>query len=134
MTDQDPVVLRGQRLKELRVQFWEYMSLPLLKAFASIVACGDFGRVDGFTGQGVTADGNGYAFSWKKNGRLKVHPVGRATCCTQVTESACNTLHALPVKASPGAMTLTGLFDYEAVNRIRNFQMFHLRKGLYFLK
>jgi len=106
-TDEDPVVVAGDVLPELRVQFWDFMSLPLLQGFLHIASRGDLGKIDSITGVGRTDDGRAYSFRWKRGG------------------------HALVRKSAPiqnaGHARIAGRLDFETINRIRNFPLFHLR-------
>lgn len=103
----DPVVVAGDVLPELRVQFWEVMSLPLLRRFMALVAEGDLGAIDSLRGAGRAKDGRAYSFHWRRGGRAVVRKAG-------------------PM-ATAGCVILTGRLDFETVNRIRNFPLFHIR-------
>ena len=105
--DKDPIVRYGDKYRRFRVQFWEYMSLPLLEAFATVAEAGDFGKINGFQGVGRTRDKEAYAFNWAKGQNLVIEK-------TEPREDA-------------GYMMLQGRLDFETINRIRNFRLFHLR-------
>ena len=81
--------------------------MPLLEAFVRIANAGDFGKIDSFRGMGRARDGNNYAFSWQNGGELVITPIAKLS--------------------RPGEVILTGLLDYQTINRIRNFPLFHLR-------
>ncbi|OPZ91471.1 MAG: hypothetical protein BWY73_01082 [candidate division TA06 bacterium ADurb.Bin417] len=108
----DPAVVLGNRFREFRVQFWEYATLSLLKAFAAICEKGGFGRIDSFNGAGRIRSGAWYRFQWQKGRPLKI----------ETTEAG--------AADEAGGLLLKGELDFFTINRIRNFPLFHLR-GLY---
>ncbi|HNQ36193.1 MAG TPA: hypothetical protein PKN80_09050 [bacterium] len=107
----DPAVVLGDRFREFQVQFWDYATLSLLKAFAAICEKGGFGRIDSFTGAGRIRSGARYRFQWRKGAPLEIK------ADQESSEAA-------------GGLVLKGKLDFFTINRIRNFPLFHLR-GLY---
>jgi hypothetical protein len=104
------VVVKGDVYPRFRVQFMDHFSRRLLEAFARIAESGDFGRIHAFEGVGRDCDGKEYAFRWARGGPLAIGPGcanGRA-----------------------GHVLLRGRLDFETINRIRNFPLFHLRARL----
>lgn len=90
------------------------LSLSWLRALAVIAQSGGFGVVRAFGGMGRTPEGRGVCFKWKKNGRLVI----RSVCGVQM----------------PGVIRFRGTMEFETVNRLRNFPVFHFRDEAYWLK
>lgn len=106
----DPAILWGDRHRKFRVQFWDYFTVALLEAFAQLCGQGLFGRIASFKGAGRTRTGARCGFEWIKGGRLRIRPS--------------KAMHGA------GGIVLKGQLDFQTINRIRNFPIFHLR-GFY---
>jgi hypothetical protein len=105
--ENDPVVLLDDKFTEFRIQFWEYFSKAILEKFSEICEQGGFGKIDSFSGCGISRRGSEYVFNWEHGKKLQIQ---KAT-----------------VALNPGYIILKGELDFNSINRIRNFPLFHLR-------
>lgn len=104
----------GEHRATVTVSLSQHLSLPWLRALAEIAQAGGLGVVQAFAGAGRTPAGRGVRFGWRRGGRLAIGP-------------------AKGVRP-PGAIRFRGLLDFETVNRLRNFPLFHLCHDAYWLQ